>query len=177
METQEKIIVGQISRTRGLKGEVQIYFDHPEYQDIAYDFIWVEMPGSPVPFKVRKIKVMANRTAFVFFEDVKHIKDAEGLVGKKVFINKEELPVREDDEFYFEDLVGFQVIDFHNNDKLGEIIEVEELPQQYVATVKADELTWMCPLNEDFIEEIRESEEEIVLNLPDGLLEIYRETP
>lgn len=177
MEVQEKINIGQVSRTRGLKGEVQIYFDHPDYQEIAYDFIWVDMPGSPVPFKVRKIKVLTNRTAFVFFEDVKHIKEAEALVGKKVFVNKEDLPVRQDDEFYFEDLVGFQVIDLRSNDKLGEIIEVEELPQQYVATVKADELTWMCPLNEDFIEEIIESEKEIVLNLPDGLLEIYRETP
>lgn len=177
MEVQEKINIGQVSRTRGLKGEVQIYFDHPDYKEIAYDFIWVDMPGSPVPFKVRKIKVLTNRTAFVFFEDVKHIKEAEALVGKKVFVNKEDLPVRQDDEFYFEDLVGFQVIDLRSNDKLGEIIEVEELPQQYVATVKADELTWMCPLNEDFIEEIIESEKEIVLNLPDGLLEIYRETP
>src|SRR5690606_12403413 len=164
MEVQEKINIGQVSRTRGLKGEVQIYFDHPDYQEIAYDFIWVDMPGSPVPFKVRKIKVLTNRTAFVFFEDVKHIKEAEALVGKKVFVNKEDLPVRQDDEFYFEDLVGFQVIDLRSNDKLGEIIEVEELPQQYVATVKADELTWMCPLNEDFIEEIIESEKEIVLN-------------
>ncbi|MNR60372.1 Ribosome maturation factor RimM [compost metagenome] len=56
---------------------------------------------------------------------------------------------------------------------MGEIIEVNEYPQQFVATVLYKETEIMFPLNEDMIIEIDEEEETLLVDLPEGLLDIY----
>jgi 16S rRNA processing protein RimM len=56
---------------------------------------------------------------------------------------------------------------------LGEIIEINEYPQQFVATVSYRNKEVMFPLNEDMIIEIDEDEGTLLVDLPDGLLDIY----
>lgn len=81
-------------------------------------------------------------------------------------------PEREDDEFYYTDLKGFIAVD-ETLGELGEIIEVNEYPQQFVATVNYQNKEILFPLNEDFIVEIDDEENILTLDLPEGLLDIY----
>ncbi|RYG05892.1 MAG: 16S rRNA processing protein RimM, partial [Chitinophagaceae bacterium] len=46
-------------------------------------------------------------------------------------------------------------------------------PQQFIATVLYKETEIMFPLNEDIIVEIDDEEETILVNLPEGLLDVY----
>ena len=55
----------------------------------------------------------------------------------------------------------------------GEIIAVNEYPQQFIATVLYKKTEIMFPLNEDIIVEIDDEEETILVNLPEGLLDVY----
>ena len=57
--------------------------------------------------------------------------------------------------------------------ELGEILEVNEYPQQFVATVSYQEKEIMFPLNDDMIVEIDEDASTLLVDLPDGLLDIY----
>ncbi|MNT82127.1 16S rRNA-processing protein RimM [compost metagenome] len=59
--------------------------------------------------------------------------------------------------------------------ELGEILEVNEYPQQFVATVLYQETEILFPLNEDFIVEIDDEEKILTLDLPEGLLDVYLE--
>ena len=52
-------------------------------------------------------------------------------------------------------------------------MEVNEYPQQFVATVMYKETEILFPLNEDFIVEFDEDEKTLTLDLPEGLLDIY----
>lgn len=82
------------------------------------------------------------------------------------------MPDRSDDEFHYFDLKGFTVSD-ETQGELGEIIDVNEYPQQFVATVLYKGTEVMFPLNEDMIVEIDEDEETLLVDLPEGLLDIY----
>lgn len=58
---------------------------------------------------------------------------------------------------------------------MGEILEVKEYPQQFLATVNYKETEVLIPLNEAFILEIDMDKKVVKFDLPEGLLELYME--
>jgi len=87
----------------------------------------------------------------------------------------EVMPVRDPDDFRWTDLVGFLVID-EEHGELGDIIEVQEMPQQFIATVEMEDgKQLMFPLSEDLILGIDGDEEVLEVDLPEGLVDLYKE--
>ncbi|WP_461789324.1 ribosome maturation factor RimM [Pedobacter sp.] len=172
MTKEESFYIGYITKTKGLKGEVQLFFEFEEYEDLDLDVLFLELNGKMVPFFVSSYKLYENKTGLFYFDDVDHVDKAQPLVKKKAYLPLSKKPEREDDEFYYTDLKGFIAVD-ETLGELGEIIEVNEYPQQFVATVSYQNKEILFPLNEDFIVEIDDEDQIITLDLPEGLLDIY----
>ncbi|NGM74143.1 ribosome maturation factor RimM [Sphingobacterium sp. SGL-16] len=174
MTIEESFYIGYVSKTRGLKGEVQLFFEFEDYNELDLDVIFLEVNKKLVPYFVDTIKLQKNSTAYATFEDVDHIDKAQALVRRKVYLPNDKMPERDPDDFRWTDLVGFLVID-EEHGELGEIIEVHEMPQQFIATVDMDGKDLMFPLSEDLILGIDAEEEIIEVNLPEGLVDLYKE--
>ena len=56
---------------------------------------------------------------------------------------------------------------------MGLIEDVREYPQQFLASIQYQEKEVLIPLNEAFIVEIDKTKKLLILDLPDGLLELY----
>ncbi len=100
-------------------------------------------------------KLQNNSTGNIYFDDIDHIDKAQALVKKKIYIASDKLPDRDDEDFHYFDLIGFNVSD-ETYGELGEISDVNEYPQQFVATVTYQNKEVLFPLNEDMIIEIDE---------------------
>ncbi|MBD1428239.1 ribosome maturation factor RimM [Sphingobacterium litopenaei] len=174
MTIEESFYIGYVSKTRGLKGEVQLFFEFEDYNELDLDVIFLEVNKKLVPYFVDTIKLQKNSTAYATFEDVDHIDKAQALVRRKVYLPNDKMPERDPDDFRWTDLVGFLVID-EEHGELGEIIEVREMPQQFIATVDMDGKDLMFPLSEDLILGIDAEEEIIEVDLPEGLVDLYKE--
>ncbi len=175
MTTEESFYIGYVSKTRGLKGEVQLFFEFEDYDDLELDVIFLEVNKKLVPYFVNTVKLQKNSTAYATFEDVDHIDKAKALVHKKMYLPNDKMPERDPDDFRWTDLVGFLVID-EEHGELGEIIEVREMPQQFIATVELEDgKQLMFPLSEDLILGIDGEEEIVEVDLPEGLVDLYRE--
>ena len=175
MTIEESFYIGYVSKTRGLKGEVQLFFEFEDYADLDLEVIFLEVNKKLVPYFVETVKLHNNSTAYATFEDVYHIDKAQALVRKKMYLPNDKMPERDPDDFRWTDLVGFLVID-EAHGELGEIIEVQEMPQQFIATVELeDRKQLMFPLSEDMILGIDGEEEIIEVDLPKGLVDLYRE--
>ncbi len=172
MKKEETFYIGYITRTKGLKGELQVYFDFEDYEELDLDVVFIELNSKLVPHFSASVKVYPNRTALFFFDDIDHIDKATPLVKKKVYLAADKLPERDPEELRYEDLKGFTAID-RQYGSLGEILTIHEYPQQYVASVLYKDREILFPLSDDFIEEIDEKEKTIRLMLPEGLLDIY----
>ncbi len=172
MTQEEAFYIGYITKTKGLKGEVQLFFEYDEPELLDLDVVFAEINGKMVPFFVSSCKLQNNNTGNFYFDDVDHIDKAQALVKKKIYLPLSKKPDRSADDFHYNDLKGFIVSD-ETHGELGEIIEVNEYPQQFVATVLYHGTEIMFPLNEDMIIEIDEAEETLTVNLPEGLLDIY----
>ncbi|WP_256010989.1 ribosome maturation factor RimM [Desertivirga xinjiangensis] len=172
MKIEDSFYIGYITKTKGLKGEVQIFFEFPDYEDLEFDVVFVELSGKLIPYFVSASKIQSNSTGNFYFEDIDTIEKAEKLVRKKLYLPNAKMPERQDDEFYYTDLKGFIVKDEHYGE-LGEIIEVHEYPQQFIAVVPYKFREVMFPLNENIILNIDEDNGILEVSLPEGLIDIY----
>lgn len=172
MLKEEAFYIGYITKTKGLKGEVQLYFEFDAYEDLDLDVLFADLNGKMVPFFVASYKLYPNSTGLFYFDDLDHIDKAQALVKKKIYMPLSKMPERDEDDFTYDDLKGFTVSD-ETHGELGEILEVHEYPQQFVATVLYQEKEILFPLNEDMIVEIDEDEKTLLVDLPEGLLELY----
>ena len=172
MTHEEAFYIGYITKTKGLKGEVQLYFEYDEPGLLELDVVFADINGKMVPFFVSVYKMQPNNTCNIYFDDIDHIDKAQPLLRKKIYLPLSKMPDRSEDDFHYNDLKGFIVTD-ETIGELGEIIEINEYPQQFVATVSYQNKEVMFPLNEDMIIEIDEDEGTLLVDLPDGLLDIY----
>lgn len=174
MNIEESFYIGYISKTRGLKGELQFFFEFEDYKELELDVIFVEINKKLVPYFVDQIKLQNNSTAYVNLEDVDHIDKAQVLIRKKVYLPNDKKPVRDPDDFRYSDLVGFEVVDAVDGN-LGVVTAVQELPQQFVATVDMEGKELMFPLTDQLITNINAEDKILDVRLPEGLVELYKE--
>ena len=172
MKIEDSFRIGSIIKTRGLKGELQLYVDFENLDAIDFNALFIDIAGKLVPYFVESIKYQHNGTAYLFLEDVDTIDKASKLAKKDVYLPVKLKPKKRKSDFTLKDLVGFTAID-EDEGELGEITEIQELPQQLIAKVTYKDCEVLFPLNEDIIKSIDVVKEIVRIDLPEGLLDIY----
>ena len=172
MKIDDSFRIGTIIKTKGLKGEVQLYVDFDNLDAIEIDAVFIDMAGKLVPYFVESIKYHHNNTAYLFLEDVDTIEKATRLVKKDVYLPNKLKPQKSKSDFTLLDLLGFTAID-EDEGELGKISHIQELPQQLIATVTYKNCEVLFPLNEDIIKGIDVVKSIVRVDLPEGLLDIY----
>ncbi|HEY0175125.1 MAG TPA: 16S rRNA processing protein RimM, partial [Pedobacter sp.] len=109
MTQEEAFYIGYITKTKGLKGEVQLYFEYDEPELLDLDVVFAEMNGKMVPYFVSSYKLQPNNTCNIYFDDIDHIDKAQPLLKKKIYLPLTKMPDRSDDDFHYNDLKGFIV--------------------------------------------------------------------
>lgn len=172
MDTEGYFRIGSILKPKGLKGELHIYVDFDGLDSIKFTTIFLDIAGKPVPYFVSSIKYLQKNAAYLVLEDVDSIEKASTLVKKHIYLPNKLKPKPQKGEFTLMDLVGFTAID-EDEGELGKITDVHEYPKQFIATVTYKNCEVLFPLNEDIIKSIDVTREIVLVNLPDGLLDIY----
>ena len=171
MKKEEYFPLGYITKTRGLKGELQLFFEveHPEeYQNL--ESVFIEINKKPVPFFISSITIQKN-VAYIYLEDIDHIDKATPLVKKTVLITAKQKP-KKPKVFRIEDLKGYFMID-KTVGELGIVEEILKMPQQNIAVVFYQNKEVLVPLNDVIMTDVNHSKKEISVDLPEGLLDIY----
>jgi 16S rRNA processing protein RimM len=172
MVTDDYFRVGTILKPKGLKGELHTYTDFEGLENIKFGTIFIEITGRLVPYFVSSIKYLQKNAAYLVLEDVDTIEKASLLVKKHIYLPNKLKPKKKKSEFTLFDLVGFTAIDTDEGE-LGEITEVNEYPQQILATVNYKNCEVLFPLNEEIIKNIDVVKGIVLVDLPEGLLDIY----
>jgi 16S rRNA processing protein RimM len=172
MNTEDYFRIGTVTKARGLKGELQIYVDFEDLDEISFKAVFIDVAGKLVPFFVSSIKYPMPNTAYLVLEDVDHIDKTIPLAKRDLYLPNKLKPVKSAEEFTLKDLKGFIAID-EAEGELGEITDILEYPQQLIASVQHHGREILIPLNETFIKGIDIEAGEVYLDLPEGLLDVY----
>ena len=160
------LAVGRITKLFGAEGEVNVnlYADFPDNFSEEQPLFTI-VDSLVVPLFCESFSRRGKGSATVRFADIDTVKRAELIMGNEIFVEEPE----SDDEFTFDDLIGFTVkisrrkgtiTDFYDNE-INPLFEIELSGKQY-----------LIPAVEEFIAAIDFDERIIKFVLPDGLLDL-----
>ena len=176
MKKEACYYLGKITRTNGNKGGVSIFLDVNNPQEYSeLDAVFVEIKKQLIPFFIEEIKIHTSKnTAVVYFEDIEDVDTAASLTNKNLYLPLASLPILEGNKFYFHEVVDFLLID-EEFGEIGKIKEILEYPNQAIFQTFYKGKEVLVPINDQFIQKVDRDKKEILLNLPEGLLDIYIE--
>jgi 16S rRNA processing protein RimM len=154
--------VGFVKKTHGFEGKFRfVLYENVDLNQKEPLFRIIE--GQAVPFFIEQIEGHGAEL-IVKIEDTDSESEAQNWKGVELFVENSEV-AEEDNSF-----VGWQ-IDL-GNDQIATITEIVERPIQALLKISLNEVEHLVPLVEDWIEAIKEEEQIIVMNIPDGLLDL-----
>jgi 16S rRNA processing protein RimM len=138
--------------------------------------VFIEIKGKQVPHFLESVRYGTD--TLVKFEDVDDRDKAIIISAKPVFIRAEDIIPDDEREyelpesaFSYKEYEGFTLVDTENN-VIGLIEEILELPQQEVAAITYQDREVLVPMTKHYIKNIDKINKSIVVDLPEGLLEL-----
>ena len=172
MTKDDCFFFGKITKTHGLKGEITVKLDvaNPgDFKDLRY--VLIEDRGNLIPYFIENQKINGDKM-IVQLQDVKKVEQAVAFMGKAVFLPNELMPELEDDDFYFQEIVGFKMVDVLKGE-IGEISDVLEYPTQAVIQVMKDGKEILIPIHDDIIQKVDKKAKILTVKAPEGLIDMY----
>ena len=152
------ILFGRIVKTSKEDGNLFIRtFEEIEYKNI--DFLFVEIDGTYIPFKINEIKKIKKNSLEIKFEFINNPKEAAEIVSKNVFIEKKFCTYKEENK---NEIIGYIVID-EDLSKLGEIVNIINNNIQKLLEIRENISTksFLIPYVNEFIFNIDHSKKTI----------------
>ncbi len=129
-----------------------------------------EQKGSFLPWFPSSVKIKSENELYIKVEGINTREAAIRLSRKDVW-----LPDVEFKKFAAKTapagMLGYSVID--NGNALGEVLEVLEQPHQLLCRLEIKGKEVLIPLHEETLKKVDHKKKEIIVELPEGLLEIY----
>ncbi|MCD6090731.1 MAG: 16S rRNA processing protein RimM [Bacteroidales bacterium] len=174
MEKEACYYLGKITRTNGNKGGLSIFLDVDDPNEYSgLDTVFIEIKKQLIPYFIDEIKIHSSKnTALVYFEDIEDVETATTLTNCALYLPKTSLPTLKGNKFYFHEIIDFLLID-QNFGPIGKIKQVLDYPNQALFQTFYKEKEVLIPVNDLFIKNINREKKEILLDLPEGLLDVY----
>jgi len=158
--THGKIQIGFCNSPHGIKGEFSFSLFNEESVTLKKDLKILLVPKNEKSsldkngeyFKISQIKY--GNKVIVSLEEVQDRNKVEKMIPFEIYVEKEDLPKLDEDEFYVADLIGLNVVDFDNKQVIGKVIDFYENGQQVVLKIKNEKETFDILFIESFIKEI-----------------------
>ncbi|HEY5463480.1 MAG TPA: 16S rRNA processing protein RimM [Hanamia sp.] len=165
--------IGKLAATFGVEG--QLILEHglgkkTSLKGLETIFI-EEKKDSFLPYFISATKIKNDKEIYILLEGIQSKEAAHFLIKKEVWLSENDFkkfaagaaPIS---------FLGFMII----NDKieLGEVIEVIEQPHQVLCTIMIDGKEALIPIHENSLEKIDKKNRKLYVDLPDGLLDIYK---
>ena len=172
MRKEDCFFLGTVVAKYSFKGEVLIKLDtdDPETYLSLKSFL-LEDESRLIPYFTSKVQLHKSQLLRVSLEDVKSEKQADLMIGKSVYLPLDQLPKLADDQFYFHEIIGFEVIDSLQG-PIGTITGVNDVSSQVLLEVEYNQRQILIPLVEELIQQLDKQQKQLYLTIPEGLLDL-----
>ena len=123
-----------------------------------------------LPYFVETIKIKSEDEIFVKIDGINTKESAQKIVQKQVWLIEEEFHKYAGKSAPIS-LLGFHMV--QDGEDLGEILEVIEQPHQLLCRIDWKGKEALIPIHEESLIKIDKKKKIIVVNLPDGLLDVF----
>ncbi len=164
--------IGKIVAVHGLKGELLLKHELGKKTSLkGLQAIFIEdKKDSFIPWFIESTTIKSEDEIYLKLEGVDSREAAAKLSQKKIW-----LPEADFKKFASKSspasLLGYTIID--QGQSLGQILEVIEQPHQLLCRLEIQGKEVLIPLHEDSLEKVDHRKKQVLVELPEGLLDIY----
>ena len=178
--------IAQVLKSNGTDGELVMGFREIAPEDInLQEPVFIVFDGLPVPFYIESFTKRGNTKALVRLTDICSQEDVEEIAGKAVYIDDAAIPEMSLEEDGFYALVGWTLLTPADSESLipatevekepefievGEITDFIDIPNNPCIEVETENGAVMIPLHEDLILSVDPEYQEIIMQIPEGLI-------
>ena len=171
---KEYFKIGKLVAVYSLKGELVLKHNLGKKSSLkGLKTIFIEeRKNSFLPWFIEAVKIKSADEVYLKLEGVDTREKAMKLLQKEVWVPENDFktlaakssPVN---------LLGYSII--NNKENLGAVLEVIEQPHQLLCRLEINTKEVLIPLHEGSLKKIDHKKREVIVELPEGLLEIYLE--
>lgn len=164
--------IGKLVAVHGLKGDLLLKHELGKKTSLkGLETLFIEdKKDSFIPWFIESVKIKTANEIYLKLEGINTREAAMKLVSKKVW-----LPEADHKRYAAKNipagLLGYSIVD--KGELLGEILEIIEQPHQLLCRLEIKGKEVLIPLHEDSLEKTDHKKKLVLVNLPDGLLDIY----
>lgn len=159
--------IGRLGKAHGVKGEVTFQVTDDVFDRVDADYLILEVDGILVPFFMEEYRFRSDSVVLVKFCDIDTQERASELTNCDVWFPRSLTP--DDEEPTLAGLVGFDIIEAGGNTIVGRIAAIDDSTANLLFELENGTL---IPANDDLIQDINMQEKQIIMNIPEGLLNI-----
>lgn len=154
------IEIAKVKGPRGLKGECWLTPYGDSFKQFkGYPYLIIGLTGKPR----RVLSCMQRKGKYIVrLEGITDISQVEGLKGEGVFIKRQWLPPLEEDEYYWCDLIGMNVLK-EDGTELGELVSIISTGSNDVYVVDREK-QYLIPAVVDVVKDISIEKRTIVVD-------------
>lgn len=164
--------IGKLVAVHGLQGELLLKHELGKKTSLkGLQAIFVEeKKNSFLPWFIETTKIKSEEEIYLKLEGINTREAALKLTQKIIWV-----PETDFKKFAAKSapasLLGYTVI--NNNESLGKILELIEQPHQLLCRLEINGKEVLIPLHQETLQKVNHNKKEVLVELPDGLLDIY----
>lgn len=179
MKVEACFYLGYIAKAIGTKGELAFKLDVDSPSSYTQlDTVWVQLHPTDedlVPFFPLKAELQPKGMLRTSLEGIEDQAGAKNLVGTSLFLPLTELPELSGDQFYFHEIIGFEVTD-RAKGLIGKVSKVLEYSTSNVLAVQKEDKEILIPISDETIDGVDREQKVLKVNSPEGLIDLYLES-
>jgi len=171
-DPNELVPVGKIIGTHGIKGLLKVYSYSGNIQSLqsAEIVILKGVDGTLREYSLKSVSAHAGGF-LVGLDNFSDINQVLHLSGSELCLKRCQLPVPDDGEYYWRDLIGLTV-STDQGIELGPIVDIFETGSNDIYVVRGSAKEYLIPAIADVIAHIDLPEKKMIITPLDGLLDL-----
>lgn len=163
--SQNLIQIAYSNSSHGIKGEFSVKLINEDSRSLKNGMtIYLKKNDQFLKQEIESIR-FGNKT-ILKLKDISDRNQSDALVPFGIYINKEDLPELEEDEFYMVDLIGLSVFD-ENDNFIGKLIDFYDSPTATIIQIKTENKILEVIFNDHFIKDVDLENEKIIIVVPE----------
>ena len=173
MQKEDCFYLGKIVKKYSFKGELLVKLDTDDPSIYTkMESVFIDKNKNLIPFFIERSSLHKSTLLRVKFEDIDNEEDADKLLKSELYLPLEFLPQLTGNKFYYHEIFGFEAEDLSFG-LIGIIKGVNDNTNQAILEIDRNGSEILIPLIDDFIKSVDREQKKIILEVPEGLIDIY----
>lgn len=168
---EEVYKIGRIGKPHGVRGELSVRIDDDVFDRVDADYLVLDVDGILVPFFMDEYRFRSDSVVLITFAGIDSVERAREYVGCDVYFPRSLSD--SDEELSWAEVIGFGIVDAGSRQTIGSLVGVDDSTANILFEVRTpDGRDLLVPASEELIVKVDGKQQQIVMSIPQGLLEL-----